>query len=47
MGHLLPTASISDYDQVIFDMARDGDNVVYLYEFGGGHYLPISGHTPS
>jgi len=47
MGHLLPTASISDYDQVIFDIVRDDNNVVYLYEFGDAYYYAVRGFSQS
>ena len=29
MGHLLPTASISDYEHVVLDIVGDESNVVY------------------
>ena len=45
MGHLSLSASISDYDRVIFDIVRDGNNVVYLYEFGDAHYYAIRGFS--
>jgi len=45
MGHLLPTASISDYEQVIFDIVRDGNNVVYLYEFEDAYYYAVRGFS--
>jgi hypothetical protein len=47
MVHLSPTASISDYDQVIFDIVRDDNNVVYLYEFGDAHYYAVRGFSQS
>jgi hypothetical protein len=47
MRHLSPSASISDYDQVIFDIVRDGNNVVYLYEFGDTHYYAVRGFSQS
>jgi len=45
MRHLLPSASISDYEQVIFDIVRDANNVVYLYEFGDAHYYAVRGFS--
>jgi len=45
MGHLLPTASISDYEQVLFDIVGDDNNVVYLYQFGKDHYYGVRGFS--
>lgn len=47
MGHLSASASMSDYDQVISDIVRDGNNVVYLYEFGDAHYYAVRGFSQS
>ena len=43
MGHLLPTASISDYEHVVLDIVGDESNVVYLYQFGKDYYYGVRG----
>ena len=45
MGHLLPSASMVDYEQIILDTVRDSNNVVYLYEFGDTHYYAVRGFS--
>jgi hypothetical protein len=45
MGHLLPAASISDYEQVVHNIVEDDNNVVYLYQFGDTHYYGVRGFS--
>ena len=45
MGHLAPDASLADYDQIICEVLRDGQNIVYLYEVRGDHYYAVRAVT--
>lgn len=43
MKHLSVSASLSDYEQMIFDIVRNGQNIVYLYDFSGMYYYAVRG----
>lgn len=46
MKHLSISAPIADYEQLIYDIVRNGDNIVYFYDFSGSHYYAIRGLAP-
>jgi len=43
MGHLLKSASMVEYEKIIFEIVNNGQNVIYLYEFRGDHYYAARG----
>lgn len=45
MKQLPPSASIIDYEQLIFDIVRNGNNIVYLYDFSGTHFYAVRGFS--
>jgi len=47
MKHLPPAASLLDYEKMISDLVKNGQNIVYLYEFTGIHYYTVRGFVHS
>ena len=45
MRHLAESATIADYEQLIYDIVNDGRSVVYLYVFRGRHYYAVRGFS--
>lgn len=43
MGHLDLNATLTEYVDIIFDLVRNGKNVIYLYEVRKVQYYAISG----
>jgi hypothetical protein len=43
MGHLDLNATLEDYAKIVFDLVRDGQNVIYLYEVVKRHYYAVTG----
>jgi len=43
MQHLPPSSSLSDYDELIYNVIRSPDHCIYFYEFRGLHYYGIRG----
>jgi hypothetical protein len=43
MKHLMTSASLLDYDEVISSLVGNERNIVYLYEFSGTHYYALRG----
>ena len=43
LKHLPSSASLSDYEMLIFDLVRSGENVLYLYEFTNKVYYGVRG----
>ena len=43
MKHLSVSASLSNYEQMIYDIVRNGQNIVYLYDVSGMHYYAVRG----
>ena len=41
MKHL--SGTLADYEQVIYDIVRNVQNIVYLYDFMGTHYYVVRG----
>lgn len=45
MKHL--SGSLGDYEQVIYNIVRNVENTVYLYDFMGTHYYAVRGFAAS
>lgn len=45
MQHLQPSATMLEYEKIILELVRNGQNTVYLYEFSGDHYYVARGVT--
>ena len=43
MKHLPQSASLLDYEKIISDLVKNGQNIVYLYEFTRTHYYAVRG----
>ena len=43
MKHLPQSASLLNYEKIISDLVKNGQNIVYLYEFAGIHYYAVRG----
>lgn len=43
MKHL--SGTLADYEQVIYDIVRNVENIVYLYDFMGTHYYAVRGFS--
>ena len=43
LSHIPPSASLLDYDTIIFDLVKNDENILYLYEFIGNHYYAVRG----
>ena len=43
LKHLPQDASISDYEELIHEIVRNRQNILYLYEFGRTHYYAARG----
>ena len=43
LNHLPLTASLSDYEMLIFNLVRNGENVLYVYEFTSKVYYGLRG----
>lgn len=43
MGHLPPSASMVEYEQLIGELVKNGQNAVYFYQVGGDHYYAVRG----
>lgn len=43
MKHLSVSSSLADYEQIIYDTVRNGQNIVYSYEFSGTYYYAVRG----
>ena len=41
MKHL--SGTLADYEQVIYDIVKNVQNIVYLYDFMGTHYYAVRG----
>jgi len=37
------STSLQDYEKIISDIVRNGQNIFYLYDFGGIHYYGVRG----
>jgi len=45
MKHL--SGTLADYEQVIYDIVRNRQSIVYLYDFMGAHYYAVRGFAAS
>jgi len=45
MLHLQPSATMLEYERIILELVRNGQNTVYLYEFSADHYYVARGVT--
>lgn len=43
LEHLPSSASLSDYEMLIFDLVRNGENVLYSYEYTNNMYYGVRG----
>jgi hypothetical protein len=43
MGHLPPSASLEEYNQIITTLLQMPENVVYYYPFGQSSFYAVSG----
>jgi len=43
MNHVSISATISDYDKIIYDIAQNDNNILYIYEFKACNYYAIRG----
>ncbi len=43
MKHLPVSATLDDYEQIIYDIVKNGQNIVYLYDFSGTYYYAVRG----
>lgn len=43
MGHLSALCSLAGYEDQIYDIVRNGQNIVYLYDFRGIYFYAVRG----
>jgi len=43
MGHLPASCSLAGYEEQIYDIVRNGQNIVYLYDFSGIYFYAVRG----